>query len=56
MDKGKRGNFVIHNKKFVFMMLKKCASVTMGKTILSSLGYTDLSGNNYKLNILGFVI
>lgn len=46
MEIGKRGNFVIHDKKFVFMMLKKCASVTMGKTILSSLGHTDLGGKN----------
>lgn len=43
---GDRGNYVIHNKKFVFMMLKKCGSVTMGKVILESLGYKDLSGPN----------
>lgn len=39
MNLGNRVNVVIHNKKFVFMMLKKCASVTMGKIILESLGY-----------------
>lgn len=43
---GDRGNYVIHDRKFVFMMLKKCGSVTMGKVILESLGYKDLSGPN----------
>jgi hypothetical protein len=46
MELGNRSNIVIHDKKFIFMMLKKCGSVTMGMTILSSLGHTDLGGNN----------
>jgi hypothetical protein len=46
MDLGKRVNVVVHDKKFVFMMLKKCASVTMGKIILESLGYKNLRGDN----------
>jgi hypothetical protein len=46
MHLGNRANIVINDKKIIFMMLKKCASVTMGKTILSSLGYKDLSGDN----------
>jgi hypothetical protein len=46
MHKGKRVNIVIHDKKFVFMMLKKCASVTMGKVILESLGHKNTKGNN----------
>ena len=43
---GDRINWVLHNKKFVFMILKKCASVTMKKVILSSLGYEDVSSEN----------
>lgn len=46
MHLGKRGNYIIHDKKFVFMMLKKCASVTMGRVILSSLGHRNLNGDN----------
>ena len=46
MDLGKRINVVIHKKKFVFMMLKKCASVSMGKVILTSLGHKNLKGHN----------
>lgn len=46
MDLGNRVNIALHDKKFIFMMLKKCASVTMGKVILNSLGYKDLSGGN----------
>lgn len=49
MKRGERGkilNIVFHDKKFVFMMIKKCASVTMGMIILDSLGYTDLTSKN----------
>ena len=44
MDLGNRSNIVIHDKKFVFMMLKKCGSVTMGKIMLESLGHKELEG------------
>jgi len=52
MKKSKKGslgqqvNVIVRDKKFVFMALKKCGSVTLHKTVLDSLGYKDLSGKN----------
>jgi hypothetical protein len=46
MPLGKQINVVFNEKKLVLMILKKCASVTLHRTILESLGHKDLSGKN----------
>ena len=46
MPLGKQLNVIFHDKQFAVMILKKCGSVTLHKTLLKSFGHTDLSGNN----------
>jgi len=47
MDLGTRLNWIMHDRKFVFMMIKKCGTVTIQRVLFTSMGL-DVSGNIQK--------